>query len=124
MKMETAIETPRAAPIQSSTCGGIKMVEDYPDFRARSTTWAGKFQRTKGKRMAKMETAWQPIETAPKDVTGARFLAYSAAAAWMDIANVGWTEADGRIVYVNDDGFAIGQPTHWMPLPQPPEATP
>jgi hypothetical protein len=56
MKMETAIETPRAVLAISSTCGRIKMVQDYPDYPAGSTAWVRKFQRTKVKRIVNLET--------------------------------------------------------------------
>ena len=64
---------------------------------------------------------WQPIETAPKD--GARvLLCASGGAVWMGhwigrsgahVIN-GWT----RFNCVDIDW----NPTHWMPLPSPPEA--
>jgi hypothetical protein len=57
MKIETAIETARAVLAKSSTCAGIKMVQEHADYPARSTAWVGKFQRTKGERMQRMETA-------------------------------------------------------------------
>lgn len=62
---------------------------------------------------------WQPIETAPKD--GADVLVYgegSYAVAswngeeWRDMGDIGWAGMYG-------DG---NQPTHWMPLPEAPNA--
>jgi hypothetical protein len=62
---------------------------------------------------------WQPIETAPKDGTE------------VDL----WVPDDGRftncwfmdgIWLQTEDGNTYstgGAPTHWMPLPQPPQAT-
>jgi hypothetical protein len=57
---------------------------------------------------------WQPIETAPKD--GIEILL---------------GRADGSLTFgswyksrwVDDNLFHITWPTHWMPLPTPPEAT-
>lgn len=61
------------------------------------------------------QAQWQPIETAPKDVP--------ILAAWASDGGV-------HIVYWSDSygGGWIGhypetiEPTHWMPLPAPPEA--
>lgn len=78
--------------------------------------------------MADMETRrWQPIETAPKDATkiitfhGREMLGISYwgrsgrynRAAWQTYSTThsAWFSVDH-----------IDQPTHWMPLPLPPEA--
>ncbi len=84
---------------------------------------------------------WQPIETAPKD--GTAVLTYFARMVWTDQndkpcdlgplrdhverCQVGWYEG-GRWFYAgtghdmhedwNDPAFL---PTHWMPLPEPPQ---
>ena len=66
---------------------------------------------------------WQPIETAPKDGT------------WVLVCGNGWDvmmasySYDGRIgrgyfwgpTEWDDYELAEQQPTHWMPLPEPPE---
>lgn len=53
-------------------------------------------------------TTWQPIETAPKDGTV------------IDL----WYPDFGRLAdqwYDADDGwFVAPNPTHWMPIPEPP----
>lgn len=68
--------------------------------------------------MADMETrGWMPIETAPRD--GRRFLAY------VPIPNHRMV-----IAMAGDLGMILNEnylpmpykPTHWSPLPQPPEA--
>jgi hypothetical protein len=66
-------------------------------------------------------SAWQPIETAPRD--GAWFLGYWPEAGVLParITPTQWEEwtADGaRFVDIADHLFE--QPTHWMPLPEPP----
>jgi len=64
---------------------------------------------------------WQPIETAPKD--GTEFLAWyppdDGDDGFFDIAD--WIEMPK---FVNADSWTRGglDPTHWMPLPEPPRA--
>ena len=65
-------------------------------------------------------SAWQPIETAPKD--GTRILAYGLERKRYWIVDVVRWHQPGNPVH---DGFWIGthytiKPTHWMPLPEPP----
>ena len=78
--------------------------------------------------MSVENNGWLPIETAPRD--GTHFLAYAKDFTWDD-----WLDVDGGIFecYVEGDGrfvsqryefgeFCISdQPTHWMPLPEPPQ---
>ncbi len=60
---------------------------------------------------------WQPIETAPKDGNdvlvfggGDYTVAHWNGEEWRDYGDIGWAGMCG------DDN----QPTHWMPLPEPP----
>lgn len=71
--------------------------------------------------------AWQPIETAPRDGTEvlvcrryedghaeyAVAYCYEDDDGWRDIGDIGWAGMQGG---------PDNQPTHWMPLPTPPEA--
>lgn len=59
---------------------------------------------------------WRPIETAPKD--GSEFLI-----AWVgEDAVVGWWErARGYFAWHEAARPRDHQPTHWMPIPSPPE---
>ena len=62
---------------------------------------------------------WQPIETAPKD--GTRFLAYEPRHEYRYYEC--WWEDDFRDWSGWQDDFdSEPKPTHWMPLPEPPEA--
>lgn len=64
--------------------------------------------------------AWRPIETAPKD--GTWFLAYWPVQTFEDrIQTTRWLHGDCRFVDASDFMDHI-QPTHWQPLPTPPEA--
>lgn len=65
---------------------------------------------------------WQPIETAPKDGSG--FIGW-----WPESKNMpygftwwltGWPWAD-QWYRTDHRQYAVGQPTHWMPLPEPPK---
>lgn len=79
-------------------------------------------------------TAWQPIETAPKDrpiILWGRYSVHPAVGEWVPAHN----ERNGQWVAVNDDGrpalesqtdwgstyLTIDIPSHWMDLPTPPE---
>ena len=63
---------------------------------------------------------WQPIETAPTD--GTEVLICSPA--WLAAGIGAWTPdaLPGRALWTSDDGAIYEPPpTHWMPLPAPPE---
>ena len=60
---------------------------------------------------------WQPIETAPRD--GTEILVIESAGGCY-VAN--WQSLDGWVwAYDNMDGPTCTNPTHWMPLPEPPK---
>ncbi len=63
---------------------------------------------------------WQPIETAPKDWTHVLVADGNRL-----IGEVYYQRHVGEWVYANmsadDDGALVGDPTHWMPLPEPPK---
>lgn len=70
---------------------------------------------------------WQPIETAPKD--GTRILIFDngciSIANWHEqIDNYNHAPFDGWLIFYPDDAFytqVSENPTHWMPLPEPPK---
>lgn len=82
-------------------------------------------------------TEWRSIETAPRDVevlvydpdrpvTLSRF--NSSSRGWLYVAY--WSERDGVgrsrpegywMSNADDDDYLHGEPTHWMPLPEPPK---
>ena len=68
---------------------------------------------------------WQPIETAPKD--GTKLLLcesvdenYIFVGSWSETRNPKWYGTNWYCVEYDAFNHA---PTHWMPLPQPPEKT-
>ena len=76
-----------------------------------------------------MKSEWKPIDSAPRD---GRFIDV-----WgfgQRFTDVQYKYGDWWQLYTDEDGFIdtrqlkVGhgyiQPTHWMPLPEPPEATP
>lgn len=70
---------------------------------------------------------WNPIETAPKD--GTRILAVEdgnvLAVIWgnrrVDYNDIFCSLPDGWVIWNGDIGPVAINPTHWMPLPEPPE---
>lgn len=59
---------------------------------------------------------WQPIETAPKD--GTEVLIFDGANRTVGYFNRYWS-LSVMGAYAEDD--EIYDPTHWMPLPEPPK---
>jgi hypothetical protein len=59
-------------------------------------------------------SAWQPIETAPKN---GRHLLVTTRQWWTPV--IAKWDSDRNWVSVFT-GNTIGKPTHWMPLPEPP----
>jgi len=60
---------------------------------------------------------WQPIETAPKD--GAEILGWSSISSEAYV--MWWSAPHGDWVWgINDLNDMFCDPTHWMPLPEPP----
>lgn len=67
---------------------------------------------------------WQPIETAPKDQR--RILAYFPdAPEWYDFSVICWSEHNKAWWGCSPSAAGVidrdAQPTHWMPLPDPPQ---
>lgn len=59
---------------------------------------------------------WEPIETAPKD--GRQVLLANGA----HVDQGWWEDDDGETGWFSWLCFpAKGEPTHWMPLPEPPQ---
>lgn len=73
--------------------------------------------------------AWQPIETAPKNIVadygdaccfGPRILV--AGAQWFNVTVARWVHVkdEPKRSTFSTDGNGDVAPTHWMPLPKPP----
>lgn len=69
-----------------------------------------------------MSAEWQPIETAPKDTWVIAFIPWVSQvrqARYNTIrpGRVGW-----KVCYSTGQPMCVeGEPSHWMPLPSPPE---
>jgi hypothetical protein len=61
---------------------------------------------------------WQPIETAPKD-GNCVLVANPKATAFSGFYVAFWSKDDNRWLY--STYTAVPNPTHWMPLPEPPK---
>ena len=64
---------------------------------------------------------WQPIETVPKDKAVLIYAAGYYVAHFNTTNNRWWTQTDGTGTSGERILNSWGAPTHWMPLPQPPE---
>jgi hypothetical protein len=64
---------------------------------------------------------WQPIETAPRDGTLILVAWQNPNKTW-DMNCMFWFEEDGKGEWFDYTADYICTPTHWMPLPKPPEA--
>lgn len=65
-----------------------------------------------------MNDNWQPIETAPKD--GSQILLYGRVDSDRAFRHIGfWSERWNDWL---DMTMSFSVPTHWMPLPAPPES--
>lgn len=67
---------------------------------------------------------WQPIEMAPKDGTK---IVLHFPGPWRDPSEIGasvgqWTGSYWWCTAIWASSEMRGAPTHWMPLPEPPEA--
>lgn len=73
---------------------------------------------------AALNAGWQPIATAPKDGTPVLTWADGgvAVAEWLPLGDAGEWIPGGN---VSGDGgyfYLVQEPTHWMPIPRPPDA--
>ena len=63
---------------------------------------------------------WQPIETAPRDGTYILASPYWIGNPRADVVN--WHKAQRSEGWLNiREGYIPGKPTHWLPIPEPPE---
>lgn len=74
---------------------------------------------------------WQPIETAPKD--GTEILTVNIhgdiqITEWYSVTRDDYVHIEGEIyrkeITLWHEGWNGNNPTHWMPLPAPPKASP
>lgn len=80
--------------------------------------------------MGVVVSGWQPIETAPED--GTEFLAYYPEGKidddyenWIPVVAIVKTDERCDLDRLEGNTYFMtpyGNPTHWMPLPPPPEA--
>ena len=90
---------------------------DYDLTRWSISRWNGDTEYIR----ADLVPQWQPIETAPKD--GTRILgAWPQLRKWWTIQPVFFHCGDWIHGWDEDEDLAL-YPTHWMPLPTPPQPT-
>lgn len=71
---------------------------------------------------------WQPIETAPKDAPLSEEVTWIIVTDGKEVAPARWGHSpygggEQWMIYQGDSEWehSIDKPTHWMPLPEPPE---
>ena len=99
--------------------GAASQPED--EYHRQLMRWAA--QRLAALTRERDALTWQPIETAPKD--GARIVVWIPAEDDdpPEVAYVQWASHFSGWLGVNSAWqLESPQPTHWMPLPKPPEA--
>lgn len=64
---------------------------------------------------------WQPIETAQKEALEPVLL-YGASEIYKEATVIGWWSSNHCNWLESGDGAQYFYPSHWMPLPQQPEA--
>jgi Protein of unknown function (DUF551) len=62
------------------------------------------------------KTRWRPIETAPKD--GSMLIAWCQ---YMDVAQARFSQRRQQWLFSDYGDESDWKPTHWMPMPSPPE---
>ena len=69
---------------------------------------------------------WQPIETAPKDGTEILIVAkgYVAIARWKNINTDAHPLMAWAFHHEDDGAYVLHGPSHWQPMPLPPDAAP
>jgi hypothetical protein len=66
-------------------------------------------------------SGWKPIETAPKDGTIILISPRPGLAKYLGTVRIGkWAERNGRWSFGEVAGRNV-DPTHWQPLPEPPQ---
>lgn len=85
----------------------VSIEADYTDASAAIAAWNGR------------ASPWMPIETAPRDGTRIHIINDRGQfiVEWED----DWWRVENGKMYASLRG---DEPTHWQPLPQPPEPTP
>ncbi len=107
----------------------LPKVNHEPRRYYNSLRWPVLCSNCRAYRLGVAAMTWQPIETAPKDETSidvwveSHGIAYRIADVWWnpdDTMPLGgcWWDKDADY---GDGGPLTGVPTHWMPLPAPPE---
>ena len=107
----------RSAPTSTSelvpieTCRRLERERD--EWKAVASKQAAMHDQAERERDEAREPKWQPIETAPKD--GTKIIVFESG----QIMQVAW----GGVFGDTWQGFSffVEYPTHWQPLPTPPE---
>ena len=112
MNDTTIIDTPNVPP---EIDAAVSLVTAYFAKLSPDGNWQ---YRGLASRSLVLDNDWQPISTAPTD--GAYILTWSKKDG-RSIMYKGWASNEWLQDGVDEEAF---YPTHWMPLPKPPQVTP
>lgn len=103
-------------PIDRLKRAVVAMKEDYSDGRMCHQPYLGLYEAAEAVIAA---YSWQPIETAPKDQKSILGMNIRS-----KLLYVTYRDAIGSDIYIrhNEIEGRGWKPTHWMPLPEPPES--
>lgn len=109
----------RATPEAETPAVRVKVSETIHNFAKRNGWHPSYVTELVTEVLAALEPApvqgWQPMETAPREDCKDALLATNEG------VQIGWWSAQNECWLTYEGKYTWGDPTHWMPLPAPPE---
>lgn len=109
--------------VQCTKCGSDgKHIVDRHDNDHRSEAIKAWNTRTQPPALSEPKEEWRDIESAPKDGTEIWGYWEHLPNKWQGVVKAFFDDGEDLIWLGNDWGSINATPTHWMPLPNPPNA--